>query len=166
MRNPTARTSAAWMVLCSALLAFGCGGPTTTEEDPSLATGDDNLGAGEAPATDGGTAPDGFATICHIPPGNHANAHTIRVGLPAMAAHLRHGDTLGACDDGGGETPTDGGTGESDGGTATDGGSGGGIDAGPQCLPEAYECTTDESGEDSCCNGLSCQEGQCWPVIG
>src|SRR5262245_632952 len=36
-------------------------------------------------------------TICHIPPGNPSNAHTITVGAPAVAAHLAHGDTLGPC---------------------------------------------------------------------
>ncbi len=36
-------------------------------------------------------------TICHIPPGNLSNAHTITVGEPAVRAHLAHGDTLGAC---------------------------------------------------------------------
>jgi hypothetical protein len=36
-------------------------------------------------------------TICHIPPGNPANAHTITVGAPAVTAHLAHGDTEGAC---------------------------------------------------------------------
>ena len=37
------------------------------------------------------------ATICHIPPGNPAAAHTITVGERAVPAHLAHGDTLGAC---------------------------------------------------------------------
>jgi len=39
-------------------------------------------------------------TICHRPPGNPSNAHTISVGEPATAAHLKHGDHLGACDEG------------------------------------------------------------------
>lgn len=36
--------------------------------------------------------------ICHIPPGNPANAHTIVVSRNAETAHLAHGDVLGACD--------------------------------------------------------------------
>jgi hypothetical protein len=36
-------------------------------------------------------------TICHIPPGNPDNAHTISVGAPALDAHLAHGDTEGEC---------------------------------------------------------------------
>lgn len=40
-------------------------------------------------------------TICHIPPGNPDNAHTIVVGAPAVPAHLDHGDSLGECDGGG-----------------------------------------------------------------
>jgi len=37
-------------------------------------------------------------TICHIPPGNPENAHTIVVGAPAVPAHVEnHGDTLGEC---------------------------------------------------------------------
>ena len=37
-------------------------------------------------------------TICHIPPGNPENAHTIRVGASAVPAHLaQHGDGVGAC---------------------------------------------------------------------
>jgi hypothetical protein len=43
-------------------------------------------------------SPDGKVTICHIPPGNPANAHEIRVGEPAVRAHVeRHGDTVGGC---------------------------------------------------------------------
>lgn len=36
-------------------------------------------------------------TICHVPPGNPSNAHTITVGAPAVDAHLAHGDHGGAC---------------------------------------------------------------------
>ncbi|MEO8704716.1 MAG: hypothetical protein ABI867_31965 [Kofleriaceae bacterium] len=36
--------------------------------------------------------------VCHIPPGNPANAHTICVGKPAVDPHVaNHGDTLGEC---------------------------------------------------------------------
>mgnify|MGYP001619380431 CR=1 FL=1 len=35
--------------------------------------------------------------ICHIPPGNPNNAHTIIVGANAVNAHLAHGDYLGEC---------------------------------------------------------------------
>lgn len=35
--------------------------------------------------------------VCHIPPGNPANAHTICIGEPAVAAHLAHGCHLGSC---------------------------------------------------------------------
>jgi outer membrane protein OmpA-like peptidoglycan-associated protein len=37
------------------------------------------------------------AKVCHIPPGNPFNAHTICVGQPAVQAHLDHGDYLGKC---------------------------------------------------------------------
>jgi hypothetical protein len=36
-------------------------------------------------------------TICHRPPGNPDNAHTITVGASAVPAHLAHGDSLGPC---------------------------------------------------------------------
>lgn len=35
--------------------------------------------------------------ICHIPPGNPSNLHTICVGEAAVPAHLAHGDYLGEC---------------------------------------------------------------------
>ncbi len=37
-------------------------------------------------------------TICHVPPGNPDNAHTIVVGAAAVQAHLNHGDFEGECD--------------------------------------------------------------------
>ncbi|MDH3277980.1 MAG: PKD domain-containing protein [Nitrosopumilus sp.] len=37
--------------------------------------------------------------ICHRPPGNPNNAHTISIGQSAVIAHLGHGDKLGECDD-------------------------------------------------------------------
>lgn len=37
-------------------------------------------------------------TICHIPPGNKSNSHTLVVGQSALQAHLSHGDALGFCD--------------------------------------------------------------------
>ena len=37
--------------------------------------------------------------ICHVPPGNPDNEHTITVGEPAVDAHVdNHGDSLGPCD--------------------------------------------------------------------
>ncbi len=41
---------------------------------------------------------DGKVTLCHVPPGNPGNAHTISVSPNAMRAHLAHGDSTGACE--------------------------------------------------------------------
>lgn len=56
--------------------------------------------------TSGTTTPDALITICHYPPGNAAAKHTLTVGIAAFAAHLLHGDTLGACEGGGTATTT------------------------------------------------------------
>jgi len=37
--------------------------------------------------------------VCHVPPGNPQNFHTIRISQAALAAHLAHGDLLGPCND-------------------------------------------------------------------
>lgn len=46
-------------------------------------------------------APDGEeeakVAVCHVPPGNPDNPHTIEVDESALPAHLAHGDTEGAC---------------------------------------------------------------------
>ncbi|MDA0323219.1 MAG: hypothetical protein O2923_10970 [Verrucomicrobia bacterium] len=38
-------------------------------------------------------------TICHRPPGNSDNGHSITIGISALDPHLNHGDTVGSCDD-------------------------------------------------------------------
>jgi hypothetical protein len=53
-------------------------------------------GVGDACDDDGTSS---SLVLCHIPPGNPDNAHTIRVGRAAVDAHLAHGDTLGPCFD-------------------------------------------------------------------
>ena len=40
----------------------------------------------------------GWVTICHFPPGNPANAHTITISVNALPAHLAHGDFIGSCE--------------------------------------------------------------------
>ena len=46
---------------------------------------------------DGGGSEAGKTCLCHVPPGNPDNAHTVCVGSDAAPAHFDHGDTLGAC---------------------------------------------------------------------
>jgi hypothetical protein len=46
---------------------------------------------------DQGGGNEGKVTLCHIPPGNPDNAHTINVGASAVDAHLAHGDYMGPC---------------------------------------------------------------------
>ncbi|MFH0864807.1 MAG: hypothetical protein V1904_01340 [Bacteroidota bacterium] len=43
----------------------------------------------------------GWVTICHIPPGNPGNAHTITISVNAWPAHQAHGDYIGTCQGGG-----------------------------------------------------------------
>jgi hypothetical protein len=42
-------------------------------------------------------AGDAKVQVCHIPPGNPANFHTITISENALQAHLGHGDLAGAC---------------------------------------------------------------------
>lgn len=84
-----------------ALALLGC---TSSSSSPPEADQSMYLTGSEEAAV---THPDGTVTctnpkkvlICHIPPGNPANAHDICVGEPAVVAHeARHGDSVGACD--------------------------------------------------------------------
>jgi len=69
-------------------------GPGTTYfvSEPILVTGD------QTSCTTGAGCEDGKVEICHVPPGNPSNSHTICVSPNAVAAHLAHGDYLGSCD--------------------------------------------------------------------
>jgi hypothetical protein len=59
-----------------------------------------NGSKGDAQGDDNGSDDDQYGhkvVICHHPPGNPDNAHTITVDQSAVPAHLAHGDTLGPC---------------------------------------------------------------------
>ena len=104
--------------------------------------------------------------ICHYPPGNPANAHTLTVGAPAVDAHLRNhpGDHVGPCGAGEGHCggQPDAGS-EPDGGSGTpDGGPGGQPDGGESCLPMNAACGP---GLASCCSLLSCINSICQPQL-
>jgi len=83
------------LFLSSLVFAIGCGvGPEASDESLYL------TGTEEGVMLQGGqmTCRPGKVLVCHIPPGNPANAHTICVGEPAADPHVQlHGDTLGAC---------------------------------------------------------------------
>lgn len=102
-------------LLVVALAVFGavanaCADPSSSSRrlaqglDAADAGPDDEEDAG-APADADGDDEAGCAApkvlVCHVPPGNPANAHTICIGEPALSAHRGHGDPDGACGDAG-----------------------------------------------------------------
>lgn len=138
MRFLTLALSAATL----ALLSVGCSMPDATsqrnaeikacglQDDPSI-TPDVDIHACAAGNTK-------KTTICHIPPGNPANEHTICVGNAAVPAHVEnHHDTIGACPNeppcggggGGGDVDAGGGGGDGDAGAGGGGGSGSGSNS-------------------------------------
>ena len=87
-------------------------------------------------------------TVCHVPPGNQANAHTIWVGEAAVGAHLAHGDQLGPCLAGCGSNPSI-------------------CDDGNACTSDW--CADDgQCGHDvvSCDDGNTCTVDACDPTLG
>jgi len=66
-------------------------------------------------------------TICHVPPGNPDNAHTITISENAWPAHQAHGDSQGECPD---PPPGEDGDDDSDAGDGNDDDNDGGGDDG------------------------------------
>ena len=141
---------ALWM---AGLVAAGCGG---NPAEPGTTTADQSSPNGSSPDPNSSTGAGSLkVTLCHIPPGNPANAHTITVGEPAMRAHLAHGDYLGPCNGtgGGGSNPGGGPPGPADPGTPNPPG------GGPPCVEAGSSCSPSQP---PCCTGLICGPmGQC-----
>ena len=179
MRIQTMTSSAVLATLCTLLLC-GCGvssqpgdvGPSSEDQGDALA-GASGVGKdeGEEADADAPRAEDEAnegVTLCHIPPGNPDNAHTLTVGAPAVNAHLRHGDRLGACEgssepDAGTPPPTTDGGSSGGGGSdpVPDAGSPGPVDAGQPCAGTSQAC----GAAVQCCSGRVCQAGFCSPVL-
>jgi hypothetical protein len=88
--------------------------------------------------------------VCHLPPGNPENFHTITINENALDAHLAHGDLEGACnancaslcDDGNACTIDD--TGDC-------------AEVGCPLVPEPVDCNdSDPTTEDSCNPAIGC----------
>jgi len=85
-----------------ALLVATCGGGSPTGPSVGQAGGEQVQAGGNAGGSQGlGNCPTpGNPTktsICHLPPGNPANAHQVCIDADAVPAHLEHGDYLGEC---------------------------------------------------------------------
>jgi hypothetical protein len=122
-------------------------------------------------------------TVCHVPPGNPSNAHTIAIGGGALAAHLAHGDAEGTCaalcrNDG----TSCGDNGECCNGLCSEGvcttpcgevgstcGSNGqccsGVCEGGTCITPCTEDGAACADNDDCCNG-DCHDGTCGASCG
>lgn len=86
--------------------------------------------------------------VCHIPPDDPVNFHTITIGEKALTAHLAHGDLTGPCDDSGSIL----------------------CDDGDACTIDALDPATGACLDDhppvNCSDGLLCTIDSCDPSAG
>ena len=81
--------------VAAVLFLCACGGEQDRSRSASSSSLERELAKARVAAAQ---SADGKVTICHIPPGNPANAHEITVGEPAVRAHVeQHGDRVGGC---------------------------------------------------------------------
>jgi hypothetical protein len=105
--------------------------------------------------------------VCHIPPSNPDNYHTITINEKTLASHLAHFDLEGACnevcatlcDDGDACTIDDAGDCEQNGCS---------VEAAPVDCDDADLCTVDSCDPESgCLSTFKCEEGvSCNPTVG
>lgn len=110
---------------------------------------------------DAAAAPAAKVQVCHVPPGNPANAHFISVAASAVPAHVGHGDQVltgdGSCSAGVGECRAA--------GTLICTGQGLVCDATPLSPPEPTEASCND-GLDNDCDGLiDAQDPDCAPPL-
>lgn len=73
-------------------------GTTPLDENSNVKAWGAPLSWGQSGCSDNYTIEqNGKVDICHVPPGNPENTHTLNVSVNAVKAHLSHGDWLGAC---------------------------------------------------------------------
>jgi len=79
-------------VLSGLLILLGVSACPTSSDTGDTATALDTGDTGEETCEE--------EEVCHVPPGNPDNAHTICISASALDAHIAHGDYLGACEEG------------------------------------------------------------------
>lgn len=114
--------------------------------------------------------------ICHIPPGNSAQRHTLCVGAPAVAAHIKHhkahdtqlSDYVGQCvadSSSGGSDPTTGDSGATVGDGVTDGG-GTTVGSDPATGGDTSTGTDSSTGGSTSSGGDTTTDGGTAPTCG
>lgn len=195
MRNRTVSRSSATTLLTAlgGIALIGCGGQPVTPSDTATSANQALAAIAACGLDDGTIEPDAHlhacdpqdlkkTTICHIPPGNPANAHTICVGNAAVSHHVKnHGDLIGpcqaettcpppppSCDTSHGKGKDAGGNGGAcSSGTGGATGSGGSTGAGGSPAPVCPDGQVDCSSDPNVCSPevTYCSNGCCIPVM-